>query len=192
MGLLCYTKLVTFNLSLLTKVMYDVIIIGSGPAGLTAGIYTAKKNLKTLVLAKEMPSYTEPNEFQLLSFPKIQEEFENVKKQKSEYLEYEKKDVMSLEKNIVSFSLEVKSGALYYSKCVIIACGNSSTEFDLITHKNLEGKIKINANMETNIPGIFSAGNVTLSVKNDILTSAGQGAKAAISAVGFCKSSSSK
>lgn len=31
--------------------MYDVIIIGSGPAGLTAGIYTARANLKTLLIA---------------------------------------------------------------------------------------------------------------------------------------------
>ncbi len=32
---------------------YDVIIIGSGPAGLTAGIYTSRANLKTLMIAGE-------------------------------------------------------------------------------------------------------------------------------------------
>ena len=31
--------------------IYDVIIIGSGPAGLTAGIYCARANLKTLLIA---------------------------------------------------------------------------------------------------------------------------------------------
>ncbi|MCL4354388.1 thioredoxin-disulfide reductase [Patescibacteria group bacterium] len=31
--------------------MYDVIIIGGGPAGLTAAIYTTRANLKTLVIA---------------------------------------------------------------------------------------------------------------------------------------------
>ena len=34
--------------------MYDTIIIGAGPAGMTAAIYTARKKLNTLVLAKEL------------------------------------------------------------------------------------------------------------------------------------------
>ncbi len=34
---------------------YDVIILGAGPAGLTAGIYAARDNLKTLILEKNFP-----------------------------------------------------------------------------------------------------------------------------------------
>lgn len=34
--------------------VYDVVIIGSGPAGLTAGIYTSRANLKTLCIAGEV------------------------------------------------------------------------------------------------------------------------------------------
>jgi choline dehydrogenase-like flavoprotein len=34
------------------ELIYDVVIIGSGPAGSTAGIYTARANLSTLVLDK--------------------------------------------------------------------------------------------------------------------------------------------
>jgi len=31
---------------------YDLIIIGGGPAGVTAGIYAARQKLKTLLLTK--------------------------------------------------------------------------------------------------------------------------------------------
>src|SRR3989441_3459605 len=31
--------------------LYDIIVIGSGPAGLTAAIYATRSNLKTLVIA---------------------------------------------------------------------------------------------------------------------------------------------
>jgi thioredoxin reductase (NADPH) len=34
---------------------YDVVIVGGGPAGLTAAIYTGRANLKTLVLEKGLP-----------------------------------------------------------------------------------------------------------------------------------------
>jgi thioredoxin reductase (NADPH) len=35
--------------------IYDVIIIGAGPAGLTAGLYAARDRMSTLVLEKEKP-----------------------------------------------------------------------------------------------------------------------------------------
>jgi thioredoxin reductase (NADPH) len=33
-------------------VVYDVIIIGAGPAGLTAGLYTSRRNMTTLIISK--------------------------------------------------------------------------------------------------------------------------------------------
>ncbi|WP_243343651.1 thioredoxin-disulfide reductase [Anaerococcus sp. AGMB09787] len=34
--------------------MYDIIIIGGGPAGLTAGLYAGRSNLKTLIIEKDV------------------------------------------------------------------------------------------------------------------------------------------
>ena len=34
--------------------MYDVIIIGGGPAGMAAAVYSARYKFKTLILAKEL------------------------------------------------------------------------------------------------------------------------------------------
>lgn len=36
--------------------MYDVIIIGAGPAGISASLYTTRRNLKTLIIYKEKSS----------------------------------------------------------------------------------------------------------------------------------------
>ena len=33
---------------------YDIVIIGGGPSGLTAAIYTTRRSLKTLVISKDI------------------------------------------------------------------------------------------------------------------------------------------
>ena len=33
---------------------YDLIIIGGGPAAMSAGIYAARKKIKTLLIAKQL------------------------------------------------------------------------------------------------------------------------------------------
>lgn len=35
------------------KIMYDIIIIGAGPAGFTAGIYAARREMKALIIGRE-------------------------------------------------------------------------------------------------------------------------------------------
>ena len=41
--------------------MYDVIIIGAGPAGLTAAIYTGRAKLSTLVIESNVIGETQPS-----------------------------------------------------------------------------------------------------------------------------------
>ncbi|MFO8109279.1 MAG: FAD-dependent oxidoreductase [Thermoplasmata archaeon] len=47
---------------------YDVVIVGAGPAGYTAGIYTGRYNLKTLVIG-EMPGGMLSEAFEVCNFP---------------------------------------------------------------------------------------------------------------------------
>jgi len=38
--------------------LYDLIIVGAGPAGITAAIYAARKKLRTLVVSKDVGGQT--------------------------------------------------------------------------------------------------------------------------------------
>jgi thioredoxin reductase (NADPH) len=52
---------------------YDCIIIGAGPAGLAAALYTARDRLKTLVLEKFMPGGQITNTDRIENFPGIEQ-----------------------------------------------------------------------------------------------------------------------
>ncbi|NLY10826.1 MAG: thioredoxin-disulfide reductase [Firmicutes bacterium] len=51
--------------------MYDVLILGGGPAGLTAGIYAARSNLKVLIIEKGMPGGQMQNTLGIENYPGI-------------------------------------------------------------------------------------------------------------------------
>lgn len=51
------------------KRSYDVIIIGGGPAGLTAGIYTARARLSTLLIEREMMGGQSANVEHIENYP---------------------------------------------------------------------------------------------------------------------------
>jgi NADH-dependent peroxiredoxin subunit F len=113
--------------------MYDCIIIGGGPAGMTAAIYTARKKLKTLLVAKEaggqmvwssdVENYTG---FSFITGADLTLKFEEHLKSIPEDLEVKYgEEVVELEKNITSFAVHTKSGEVYYGRSVIIASGKN-------------------------------------------------------------------
>lgn len=55
-----------------------------------------------------------------------------------------------------------------------------NSNFARLIAKNEHGEIKINCNTETNIPGIFAAGDVTNVSEKQIVIAAGEGSKAAL------------
>ncbi len=127
--------------------MYDVTIIGGGPAGITAAIYTARKKLKTLVLTKQIggqmvwssdvENYTG---FSMITGSDLTASFQKHLESLKEDLEVKTDvEVISLEKNITSFSLEDTKGNVYYSKAVIIAAGKEPKHLGIPGEKEFFG-----------------------------------------------------
>ncbi|MCL5435419.1 MAG: thioredoxin-disulfide reductase [Patescibacteria group bacterium] len=109
--------------------VYDVIIIGSGPAGLTAAIYTTRADLKTLVVSGvkwggQLMLTTEVENFP--GFPEgIQgpDLMQNMRKQAERFgTEFVNDDFTSADFSSRPFKVSV-GGKTYESKSVIIATG---------------------------------------------------------------------
>jgi thioredoxin reductase (NADPH) len=123
----------------------DIIIIGSGPAGLTAGIYAGRAKLKTLLftgsplggqlmLSAEIEDF--PGFFEKISGPEL------IKKITKHVRKF---DVEMIEKNVVSVDFQKKPFVIktdneeYLAKAVIVATGASARWLGLKNEQELIG-----------------------------------------------------
>lgn len=112
------------------QTIYDVIIVGSGPSGLTAGIYTSRGNRKTLILAGrkwggQLMLTTEVENFP--GFPEPIMGPELMQRMRNQAVRYgaEIQDVNFVSANYTGKPIEVTTDdeKKYYSKSIIIATG---------------------------------------------------------------------
>jgi thioredoxin reductase (NADPH) len=110
--------------------IYDVIIIGSGPAGLTAGIYVSRGSRKTLILAgrkwggqlmlttevENFPGFPEP----ILGPDLMHKMRDQAAKYGSEILDV---NFVSADYSKKPFEITTDDDKKYYSKSIIIATG---------------------------------------------------------------------
>jgi len=108
--------------------MYDLIIIGGGPAGLTAAIYAIRKRLNVLLLTKDFGGKTNFR----LALPWIQEyqvvrglEVVNKFRSELEYLDFARHldDVQKVAHKNGGFAVTTKGGQNLETKAVIVATG---------------------------------------------------------------------
>src|ERR1035437_10059709 len=126
--------------------MYDVIIIGSGPAGLTAAIYTTRADLKTLVISGvkwggQLMLTTEVENFP--GFPEgIQgpDLMQNMRKQAERFgAEYVDDDFTSTDFSSKPFKISV-GDKIYEGKSVIIATGADTKWLEVPGEKEKIGR----------------------------------------------------
>jgi thioredoxin reductase (NADPH) len=126
--------------------MENVIILGSGCAGLTAGIYAARANLKPLVIDGHEPGGQLSLTTHVENFPGFPEGIlgpeliENMRKQAQKFGTEFKAGTVS-EVDLTSRPFKVKSGdATYETRTVIVAAGATARLLGLQGEKELIGK----------------------------------------------------
>lgn len=126
--------------------MHDVVIIGSGCAGLTAAIYTARANLKPVVLTGRMPLGLLTTTTIVENFPGFPEGIDgfelmqNLQKQAERFgatIEFGAVEAADLSKN--PFELTV-DGKPLEAKTLIIASGAGHKKLNLENEVRLENK----------------------------------------------------
>lgn len=129
--------------------MYDVMIIGGGPAGISAGIYSARKRLKTAFLTYDFggqstASSSVENWIGIVSIPgselgkKLKEHLENYR---GEFLDIvDRVKIAKVEKTAAGFKAVTETGQEYEAKTVLIATGSKRRKLTVPGAAEYEGK----------------------------------------------------
>ncbi|MED3661018.1 thioredoxin-disulfide reductase [Ureibacillus terrenus] len=125
--------------------IYDVIIIGAGPAGMTAAVYTSRANLSTLMLERGIPGGQMANTEEIENYPGFEsilgpelstKMFEHAKKFGAEYAYGDVTEVIDGEEYKV-----VKAGQKEYkARAIIIATGAEHKKLGVPGENELGGR----------------------------------------------------
>lgn len=123
--------------------MYDVIVIGSGPAGITAAIYAKRRNLSILVISKGNGALQKAekidNYYGFENGISGKELYENgIKQAKNLGIDFIEDEIINIE-YINQFTVETVNSK-YEAKAVILATGVSRNVPNIKGIKEFEGK----------------------------------------------------
>jgi thioredoxin reductase (NADPH) len=128
-----------------TTKIYDVIIIGAGPAGMTAAVYTSRANLSTLMLERGIPGGQMANTEEIENYPGFEhilgpdlstKMFEHAKKFGAEYAYGDVKEIIDGEeyKTVNAGSKE------YKARSIIITSGAEYKKMGVPGENELGGR----------------------------------------------------
>jgi thioredoxin reductase len=116
--------------------MYDLIIIGGGPAGLTAAVYAIRKRLNSLLISPDLGGKAGArmiiegvDTYQVINGADLVQRFRN----EIEYLDFarELEKVAKLERKGRNFVVITSSGLRFETKAVILATGTDAVRLNV-------------------------------------------------------------
>ena len=125
--------------------IYDVVIIGAGPAGMTAAVYTSRANLSTLMLERGVPGGQMANTEEVENYPGFDsilgpelstKMFDHAKKFGAEYAYGDVKEVID-HKQYKEINCGSKS---FKARAIIIAAGAQYKKIGVPGEKELGGR----------------------------------------------------
>lgn len=123
--------------------MYDIIIIGAGPAGISASLYTLRANLNTLIIGKDEGALQQTDKIEnyfgtggVISGKELLEK--GITQAEALGAVFAKEEVVSIEW-MENFTVTTQSNR-YEAKAVIIATGNKRNTAKIKGIDTLEGK----------------------------------------------------
>ena len=159
--------------------MYDVIIIGAGPAGVSASLYTKRANKKTLIIHNDNGGLKKAQKIEnYYGFENGIEGEElyqiGIKQAENIGVEVKKEEIIKIESANEKFKV-VTDLNIYEAKSIIIAIGTKRNKANIKGIKELEGKgisycaicdgfFYRNKNVS-----VIGSGNYALSETNDLL-----------------------
>ncbi len=126
--------------------LYDLVIIGGGPAGLSAALYGARGNISTLVLEKGLPGGELNNTEEVENYPGLDHKkgpeiaemmIEHAKRFGAEYLNLT--NIYSVDLKAQPKVLKTEEGDIL-AKSVIIATGSEHRKLNVAGEKEYAGK----------------------------------------------------
>jgi len=131
--------------------IYDLIIIGGGPAGITAGIYAGRQRLKTLLITKEFGGQIAKKATEVCNYPGFEkisgmeliEKFvSHLEKQESVEIKFSLVGKIEKENDIFTITATGSNGnpEKIQSKTVIVATGADPRPLEAIGEKEFIGK----------------------------------------------------
>ena len=126
---------------------YDIIIIGAGPGGLTAGIYAGRQGTKNLILDRDLAGGIGREVPEMENYPGFDnisglELIEKMKAQATKNSElHEMEEVTEITETDGEYRFSVKTNKdTYQSKAIILATGSSHRHLDVKGEEEFRGK----------------------------------------------------